>query len=771
MLRITVRKENGREENWEGLPGWMVQLLMARGIETEEEARRFLHPSREQILSPMLLPGMEKAKGILEQAKKEKKQVAVYGDYDVDGVCATAILQETFEKMGLSCIAYIPDRHEEGYGLNVNAVEKLAGECQVLVTVDCGITSLEEVRIAKERGMQVIVTDHHRPGEILPPADAVISPLLENYPFPYLCGAGVAWKLSLAMLGERAESLMELAALATVADMVPLLSENRAIVALGLKQLTRTRRPGLLAVMENARIQGIISSDQVGFQIAPRMNACGRLDSARIALEMLTTREGNRARALALKMEGLNQERKDQEAQVIEAALAQVEKMDLVERKAIVVMGDGWNSGVVGLAAGRIAEKYAYPTVALSREGDTCVGSARSAGNVDIHKALSECADLFIRFGGHKQAAGLTIPSENVPAFIERLSEAVGKQTEGNPIIPEILCDSELPLSEVTVETVALLTKLEPYGMGNPAPRFLCDEAEPIALRAVGTEGKHLKCTFRQGNAIRDGVFFGGGQWAGHSEGAFRLVMTPTINEFRGKISAECRLQAMELLPLSLPNDPGREMLSVLSGETGESRAEEITPACLEELMQGQQGTLLVCRCMETAKELLHRYPHADFSLEKAMDARAYHTVMLYGSAADTCASFRHVVLCDGDRGESAAFAKACPRAKIYSLPASSAWKALLSGAFADKAALRNCYRALREKNYDTLDDFAQACGLKKCQAAFALGVLSEIDLVRAESRPFSLSLLPMAKRDPEESALYREAMKAKEEDYGVYGV
>ena len=370
MLRIDLNVPEEAAARFPDMPDWMAGLLYSRGIRSAAEAERFLHPGMDQLLPPMLLRDMDRAAALLRDARDRGQQAVIYGDYDVDGVCASAILLETFRRMNLESDVYIPDRHRGGYGLNLAAVEKLAERYQVLVTVDCGITSVKEVARARELGMRTIVTDHHRPGDALPPADAVVSPLLGEYPFPYLCGAGVAWKLAMALLGQNALPLMELAALATVADMVSLTGENRCIVALGLEKLSATARPGLRAVMNRAGIFGRVTSEQVGFQIAPRMNACGRMESARTALEMLTTRDLTRAEELALKLEGLNRERKDQEARVITGALAQVEQMDLVDSLAIVVRGESWNSGVVGLAAGRIAEQYAYPTVALSQEGE-----------------------------------------------------------------------------------------------------------------------------------------------------------------------------------------------------------------------------------------------------------------------------------------------------------------------------------------------------------------------------------------------------------------
>lgn len=756
MLRITLNAPEAGFSPLPGLPDWPARLLYARGVRGEDAARAFLNPSWDQILPPETLPGVREAVAILKKAKALGWRAAVYGDYDVDGVCASAILSEALAGWGLAVRTYIPDRHTEGYGLNLAAVEDLARDCRLLITVDCGITGMAEVARAKELGMAVIVTDHHTVGEALPPADAVVSPLLNDYPFSFLCGAGVAWKLALALLGEGGKKYLELAALATVADLVPLTGENRSMVYLGLQMLPDTKRPGLRALMEEAGIQGRVSSDQVAFQLAPRLNACGRMASAGAALELLRTKDRERARALALEAENLNRQRKEEEALVIAESEAQIGEMDLSRFRGIVTLGENWNSGVVGLAAGRMAEKYCCPAVALARTADVCVGSARSAGNVNLYAALSACADLFTRFGGHRQAAGLTLPAANVPAFRERFSAAVARQTGDRPLVPETVCDGELALSQVTPETAALLSRLEPFGMGNPAPRFLCRNAQALSLRAVGAEGRHLKCTFRQENALRDGIFFGGGDWAKRPADSYNLVMTPTVQEYRGRVTAECRIFAMEIAADALKPDAGRAAQAYLSDFAAESDAPEIA---LDALPAAPQGMLLVCRCVDTALALHRRFPDFDFALTEAGDRRGFSTVLLYGAANKACASFRQVVLCDGDGESAAAWRRACPAAEISRLPRTDALEALLRKMRLDRDELRACYRAFRQAPPRDAADFAAQAGLSPAQAAFALRVFVDIGLITEAGDRYAL--LPMQKRGPEESPLFQRAWRA----------
>lgn len=756
MQSIVLRKQEALPDGLKTYPEWMARLLAARGLENRDDAEAFLHPCREQILPPLLLNDMQKARNLLLQAVKENKRLVIYGDYDCDGVCACAILQDVLQKMGANVHCYIPDRHTEGYGLNVQAVEVFSAQYDVMITVDCGITSLQEVALAKERGMQVIVTDHHTVGDALPRADAVVSPLLGDYPFPGLCGAGVAWKLALALDAEKAEPLMELAALATIADMVPLLQENRALVKLGLEQMGKTERPGLKALMAVAGLEQGPDAQAVAFQLAPRLNACGRMDSARIALDLLCARDAGEAAQLAQQAQALNSQRKQLEGHVVEEAMQQVAGMDLQAYHAIVVCGEAWNKGVVGLAAGKLAEQWGYPAVALARDGENYVGSARSASDVDIYGALKTCEDLFIRFGGHKQAAGMTLPAEKLDEFRTRLSDAVKMQRQGEAPRKQYLCDSELDFADVTVETVQRLNLLEPFGMGNPSPVFAARHARALSLRAVGADGKHLQCDFLQGNQQKKGIFFGGGQWQG-TEGTFSLVFQLSLNTFRMETTAQMQLKYMAPEIDAMAQDTAREAL----GMAGIQRAigPEETPVTAQEmadLMQGNQGTLLVCRCLETAKAMHRRFPRAVFCPDKADDPRAYHTILLHGTPQKACAPFRHVVLCDGELCEKAAWQQACPGAQVHICRETAAVRRLAAAMKLDKDALRACYVALTRYTPRDGIAFAEMTGVTPAQGYFALAVLEEIDLIAFETEPFRVQMLPRQKRSPEESVLYQ---------------
>ena len=732
-----------------GYPPVIASLLLSRGVNTPEAAQAFLHPDESQLNDPFLMQDMDRATALIRAAAEAGQAVTVYGDYDCDGVCASVILREALDSLGIRGGIYIPSRQEEGYGLNCEAVRKLADAGGLLITVDCGITSVEEVRLARELGLRVIVTDHHTPPAELPPADAILHPRLGEYPCKDLCGAGVAYKLSCALLGQTLLPTLELCALATIADMVPLLSENRALAALGLRRMRLTRRPGLKALLSVAGIRAgeEISGTQAAFQLAPRVNACGRMETARIAVDLFMARDPLKALALAEQADGLNARRKSIEQRILAEADAQVQAMDLCGLRAIVVMGEGWESGVVGLVAGRLAERYGYPTVALSRQGDTCVGSARSACGVDLYQALDSCRDLYSRFGGHKQAAGLTLPAAAVEEFRRRLSQAVADQLQGRTLMPETMYDSEITLADITLELISAIQALEPFGMGNPAPVFLLRQAEVLSARAVGASGAHLKLTLGQQGCVLDAIAFQMGGRAGTLAGACDLAVTPVANTFGGRTAAECRVEAVGGAAPLFHADENAESLAILQEFNRLCRIDSIyTPpeeAAEAPAPEGEQGTLYLCRTAETARRISRLYPGLDPADGTQADPRAYDAVGLCGAAA-RLGPYRRVVLCDGalcDQ-ETAALRVLYPAARIIALPRSGALQSRLSALRFDVADMRGLYVSLcRGEKPDPTDP----------RAAAMLRVLQSMELIDGQCR-----LLPMQKRSPEADPLYR---------------
>ncbi len=750
----------------QGYPDWMASLLHARGIETKEQAHAFLHPHESQFHDPFLLKDMDRAVILIRQAVQDKKRAVIYGDYDVDGVCASAILSRCFDALGLKHVVYIPDRHTEGYGLNADAIASFQGQADLIVTVDCGITAIEEVAYAKELGLQVIVTDHHTLGDTLPLADAVLSPLREGYPYPYLCGAGVAWKLSQALKGKAfAMEQLDLCCLATIADMVPLLDENRTIVALGLKKLSASRRPGIAALKEVAGLQPNqpVTADRVGFQMAPRLNASGRLETARAALDLLLTDSPVLAKKLAEELDDLNTRRRGEEQLVLKQAEEAISDKQLFNRHSLVVAGDDWNTGVIGLAAGRLAEKYAYPTVCLSNQDSVCMGSARSAGNIHLYNALKDCEHLFDRFGGHEKAAGLTIQLEKVPAFREAFEQAIVRQLDGKDLYPVQSYDDVWPLDQVNLETIQSLEALAPFGIGNPSPAFLSEDLAVVSSRCVGSGQDHLKLVFEQKNAVVDAIAFGKGACQSTLSPKLDVVYVPSANTFNGRTTPQMRILAFRAGTQALLPDSDKDAWRVLEalkqavfeGEKSEEGInfleEKSLPASLE------RGTLILCRLGDTAQKMRDLYPLCPIVYSpKELDARGYPAILLSGAMEDKMPNIRSLIMADGliHPKEQGLLKECFPEAKISCLPPTKSIEELLASLYLSVDELREVYKSyyLGQK---------PAADLPKDRAG--VYILKEVKLLWKDEREQILPVLPVQKTDPTQSLIYQTLEKCKE--------
>ena len=536
--------------SFDGLPAWFSSLLYARGIRTEEEASRFLNPSADDLHDPFLLPGMRETVGLLRAAIADGKTIMVYGDYDADGVCSSSILMEVLHEEGASLAYRIPSRHTEGYGLNAEAVRDIARKAQLLITVDCGVSNVDEVALAKELGLTVIITDHHQPPEVLPQADVVMDPLLGDYPFPGLCGAGVALKICQALQGMAGvEKRLDLAAIATVADVVPLRDENRIIVSEGLKRIAATARPGLRALLASAGLTPPYSADDLAFRIGPRLNAAGRLGDAKLGVHLLLTPDPAKAENIAALLEEANRTRQRFEREMTAAALSGLSAESLAASHVILVSGEDWNPGLIGLTAGRLCDRFHLPTVALSVHGDTAVGSCRSIPGISIYRMLQACEDLLERFGGHEQAAGLTVKAENIPLLRERLEKVISAAAPEETFLPAMEYDLALPFRTWTPETLSLLSRLEPVGCGNPPPLFLLQDAEVQSIRRVGRDGSHLKLTLLDEDlSVVEGIAFGAGDTADESPRKLDLLYRPVLNDFRGRTAVEAQVAAINII-------------------------------------------------------------------------------------------------------------------------------------------------------------------------------------------------------------------------------
>lgn len=737
-----------------GYPDWMARLLHARGVDTPEQASRFLEPKLTDLHDPGLLHGMSDAVDIIARLGRQKARAVVYGDYDVDGLCASIIAQEALKAMGLKTIVYIPDRHTEGYGLNEDAIRQLAAQAELLLTVDCGITAVNEVALAKQLGMHIIVTDHHTPPENLPAADAVISPMLGSYPFASLCGAGTVWKLSLALRGmDFAKNQLDLAALATVADMVPLLGENRVIAAYGLKVMAATRRIGLRALTEACGLTWgeALTSDKLSFGLAPRLNAGGRLTTAQDALQLLQSTRSEEAYSLAQKLNQVNTQRQAMEREVIMAAEALLDGEDLLHASTVVVCGQGWNSGVVGLAAGRLAEKYGYPTVVLTQQDEQCTGSGRSAGGIDLYRALKACEDLFIRFGGHQQAAGLTLTCHNLNAFKLRFDQAVQDQLQGRVLLPQITYDTRLPLSQVSVENIQALERLAPFGIGNPTPAFLMEDLALASSRAVGAQGKHLKCVFTQGKVMCDGIAFGMGDQQAVLPPTIDAVVKLSLNVYRGNVSAQCQVTAIKAGKEAFVPDADAQLASILQDFKGIASNKAKAPARLTqvEAVTGLQGSLLICRTIAAAQAMHAKYPDFDTAQGPYTDRRAVNCILYRTPLAQVNAPYEKLIFCEGllHDQEAAYAASLFPGAIISADQRTAELEQLIGFLKLTKEELREVYRLLRQ-SADMLD-----LPWRKAKTRAALYVLEDLELISLKGD--EVRLLPMRKTDPEDSALF----------------
>jgi single-stranded-DNA-specific exonuclease len=509
-------------------------VLLRRGYDTAEKAGAFLAgemPGHD----PFLLGSMREACDRIRAAIEAGRRICVHGDYDVDGICATVLAVLTLRELGAEVEWHLPSRFEEGYGVSGETLSRLAAEgCGLVLTVDCGITAVAEVAEAKAAGLEVIVTDHHRPGDQLPDCP-VVATRPSEYPFPELCGTGVVYKLAEALLGPGHPSLagnLDLVALATIADVVPLVDENRALARAGLRRLATTTRPGLRALMQTARVDpATIDEGAVGFRLAPRINAAGRLGRPTAALELLLTEDEQEARRIALELEELNRERQAVEERIQREAIAAIEEWPEPRRRrrGYVVAGENWHEGVIGIVASRLVERYHRPVVLIAGTDGDWKGSGRSISAFDLHAGLAACSEHLERFGGHRAAAGLSIRPENIDALAQAFAAHADSNLADEDLRPVTVVDAIVPGAALTLGLCVELRRLAPFGLGNPGVTLLAAGCELNDLTTVG-EGKHLR--FRVSDSrgpAGTAIAFGLGSHldrlrrVGHYDVAFRL--------------------------------------------------------------------------------------------------------------------------------------------------------------------------------------------------------------------------------------------------------
>ncbi|MBM6887517.1 single-stranded-DNA-specific exonuclease RecJ [Pseudoflavonifractor phocaeensis] len=585
-----------------GFTALAALALYARGLDTPEKAAAFLAADRGQLQDPMEMRDMDRAAGRVAQALERGERIAVYGDYDVDGITSTCLLTDFLRREGGEVLPYIPDRLEEGYGLNREALDTLCQEgVRLVVTVDCGITAVEEADYARELGMDLVITDHHECKAQLPRAMAVVDPHRSDCPYPFksLAGVGVALKLVLALGGpDRQRELLEryadLAAIGTVADVMNLTGENRTIVRLGLEVLRHTARPGLKALLRQAGMEERpLTSVAIGYTLAPRLNASGRMGRANLAAELLLTADPARGEELAVELCQLNRERQAIEAEIYDQCIPLVQALPQNRRYALVLAGEQWHQGVVGIVASRLADRYSCPTFMICLQDGKGKGSCRSFAGFNLFAALEHCTDLLESFGGHALAAGFTILEENIPAFAQAMNDYVCACTGGKEMVAALDIDAEVEdLDLLTLEEVEGLDLLEPCGAGNPKPVFSLSGCMVTALSEVGG-GRHLKLKLSAGGRSLDAIFFSTtAAEAGVAVGErVDAAFTPQVNEYRGWRSVQ--LQLCDLRPALTRAQAERALYEKFR------RGESLTPAEAAALLPSREEFVVLWRYLQ----------------------------------------------------------------------------------------------------------------------------------------------------------------------------
>ncbi|MEK7467060.1 MAG: single-stranded-DNA-specific exonuclease RecJ [Planctomycetota bacterium] len=544
------------------------QLLINRGVEDTAAASMFLRTQLDHLHDPFLLREMHKAVDRLQRALRDNEQILVFGDYDVDGVTGTTLIVQFFRTLGRDVKWYIPHRVQEGYSLSRAAIEKFAKDgIKVLITVDCGTTNIEEVRLAQELGIDVIVTDHHEPMATVPAALAVLNPKMQDsgYPFLGLCGAGMAFKLVWALAkgihghnritGPLARFFVEsmaLVSLGTIADVAPLVGENRVFATFGLAALGASQTPGIQALLRSAGLEGLpLNAGHVGFRIGPRLNAGGRMGSASIGVELLLTDSPHRAEDIVTDLEAANTERQKVEADILAQALQMVEEEHDLENDPVIVLADDrWHSGVIGIVASKLAEKHYRPTILIALKGEKGKGSGRSIPAFHLYESLATCKDLMMAFGGHSHAAGLEIKRENVALLRRRLNEYARGVLKADDLVPRLGIDAEIHLEQLSRDVVKEVQLLEPHGYGNAAPVLSTSNLRIAGdPKIIGKTGDHISFYVVQGKHSLKAIGFGMAdrydELLLNRRRPLSIAFAPIINEWQGRESVELQIKDM----------------------------------------------------------------------------------------------------------------------------------------------------------------------------------------------------------------------------------
>lgn len=523
---------------------FMNALLQSYGFVNKEEVHEFLYPDINKLNDPFLFRDMKTAVELIKNAIKNQQKIVVFHDYDCDGVCASFVLSSTISYMGGYVDCMCPTR-EEGYGLNIDRINLLSKNYNLIITVDLGISNYDEVRYAKNLGMNVIISDHHQIPNILPEADAIIHPQIDPYPFKYLCGTGVAYKIAKALIGQDADQLLDIVAIATIGDIVTLTDENRTLVKFGLEKLSNTKNLGLKALIDVSGLNNKkdIKSLDVAFKIVPRLNVAGRMETADIALKLLQSRTVEEAEHYADILNELNKSRRESEQSIIKAAFEILSNYDFNKNKFIVVSGNDWNSGIVGLAAGKICEKFHLPVAVFSIIDDKATASIRSIKGLNIYEVLKHCSELFIKWGGHEQAAGVTLYAKDIEKFSAMANDYISKNIDPKIFIPCLEYDHKIDLNDVTLQNCDFIEQCEPFGEGNPKPKFLISDVQVLYAKKVGLDGKHLKLSLGDKTNDVSAIAFGMGNKLNDLQSSVEIIANMEKNTFNGKTTSQLAVE------------------------------------------------------------------------------------------------------------------------------------------------------------------------------------------------------------------------------------
>ncbi len=643
-----------------------AQILYNRGFVTEKEATEFLYPSTSH--DPLTILNVDKLIARLHNAKEKGHKVTVYGDYDVDGISATAIMVSALEQLGISTSYYIPDRHTEGYGLNENAVNTIFEKgCDLLITVDCGIASCELIKKQNALNREVIVTDHHTIGEDIPDC-LVIKPGQpgDDYENPNLCGAGIAFKIAQALLGDKAESLIDYAAVATVADVVPLKGENRYIVKKGLERINNDPRPCYKALLDAAGYEGEVNAQTVGFVISPRLNAAGRMEKAEEAYELLVS-VGENATAIAQKLCEYNTKRQETEKRILENAEAQIiEKALIRNNKVLVISGSGWDDGVIGICAARLAEKYKRPCCMFTvGENGIAKGSGRSIDGIDLYEMLAYASDILEQFGGHKMAAGMSVREERLGVLTEKMNSYL-ENYEQVIFYPKAEYDAKAKLEEITVDFCKKLALFEPCGCDNPEITLRIDGCAPVGIKTVGSLKNHLKLFLQDETAKAGAIAF---NYEKHNCDYFNLasgtaIVKPEINLWQGVENISLKISDFKENENINPRHKAEELTALFYSrlamkKTGRATVEVIEePEDLHYIIsewsdEDISGTLILCDHPEYSagcvKMLENEAPRFDISLYKPLNQFLGYNSLVIGADIEKIdfSPFKRVIIYD----------------------------------------------------------------------------------------------------------------------------